>query len=185
MLSLYREQLKAMARSLDQEGLSQTAVAKELGIDQSTVSRWLTNNSRQGDLHNSVSVMQNALPKTRYLVVCDAVEKFCPLDGITFPLIIADPPWNISTPSGEIRRKARRTSVKKNFGLWDSYASEDAYLLAEQVSAGNPQLFHHVTIGLEELGITRIQSHRWQRLHDIPEEHLARYIAECGEEDGN
>jgi len=67
MLSLYREQLKAMARSLDQEGLSQTAVAKELGIDQSTVSRWLTNNSRQGDLHNSVSVMQNALPKTRYI----------------------------------------------------------------------------------------------------------------------
>jgi len=73
MMNLYREELKAMARSLDQEGLSQGAIAKELEIDQSTVSRWLTNNSRQGDLHNTVSVMHHALPKT-YLVVCESVD---------------------------------------------------------------------------------------------------------------
>lgn len=34
---------------------------------------------------------------------------------------------------------------------------------------------------LSELRITELQSHRWQRLFDIPEEHLVRYIAECGE----
>lgn len=51
-------------------------------------------------------------------------------------------------------------------------------LLAEQVRAGNPQLFHHVTIGLEELGITRIQSHRWQLETSVPGDIFERYIAE-------
>ncbi len=36
----YREQLKVVARGLTQEGLSQTAIAKELGMDRRTVGRW-------------------------------------------------------------------------------------------------------------------------------------------------
>jgi hypothetical protein len=35
-------------------------------------------------------------------------------------------------------------------------------MLGEQVTAGNPQLFDDQTIGLNELGISRFQSHRWQ-----------------------
>jgi len=128
MMNLYREQLKAMARSLEQEGLSQAAIAKELEIDQSTVSRWLTNNSRQGDLHNTVSVMHNALPKTRYLVVCQSIEKFRPPDGITFPLIIADPPWNVSDPGHKRERKVRPRPFTKDFGAWDAFKTERAYL---------------------------------------------------------
>ncbi len=39
-------------------------------------------------------------------------------------------------------------------------------MLGEQVSSGNPQLSHDVTIApaptLSDLGISKIQSHRWQ-----------------------
>ena len=39
-MNLYREELKAMARSLDQEGLSQGAIAKELGWSETRVTRY-------------------------------------------------------------------------------------------------------------------------------------------------
>lgn len=48
------------------------------------------------------------------------------------------------------------------------------------IQSGNPQWLHRETIG-NEYGIAKIQSHRWQRLSHIPDEHLSRYIAECGE----
>jgi len=50
-----------------------------------------------------------------------------------------------------------------------------------EIKPGNPQLLHDVTIGitpkLEDFGITRIQSHRWQLEALVPEEKLEQFIA--------
>lgn len=133
-LRLYREQLKAMARALRQEGLAQTAISKELGVDHSTISRWLNSTNGEGQLVHSANVtgnLQNALAKspTRSLVVCQAVERFQPPDGITFPLIIADPPWYISDSGHKRERRVRpNRPFTKDFGEWDTFKSEQAYL---------------------------------------------------------
>jgi len=133
-LNLYREELKAMARSLNHEGLSQIAIGKELGVPQNTISRWLRQNNgkaTQAILANIGDFSQNGLSTathSRYLVVCQAVEKFQPPDGITFPLIIADPPWNISDPGHKRERKVRPRPFTKDFGPWDSFKTDRAYL---------------------------------------------------------
>jgi len=43
-------------------------------------------------------------------------------------------------------------------------------LIPEKVSAGNPQLSHDETIRLDDLGINRMQSHRWQTIANILKE---------------
>jgi len=43
-----------------------------------------------------------------------------------------------------------------------------AEMLSETVRPGNPQLLHDETIGLEEIGVSRIQSHRWQQVAQVP-----------------
>jgi len=102
IMTLYREQLKAMASALDQEGLSQTAIAKELGVTKMTIHRWLNVNSygltsnKMIQLSPAAQNVTSVQTASRYLVVCQSVEKFCPPDSITFPLIIADPPWQYS-----------------------------------------------------------------------------------------
>ena len=133
-MTLYREELKAMARSLDQEGLSQTAIGKELGVDHRTIGRWLSENdgaAKQGilpkDLNNGHNVLSTAT-NSRYLVVCEGVEKFRPPDGLTFPLIIADPPWNVSDPGHKRERKVRPRPFTKDFGSWDAFKTNRAYL---------------------------------------------------------
>lgn len=135
MLSLYREQLKAVARSLRQEGLSQTAIGKELGVPQNTISRWLSQNNGQATqaiMDKAPNVIHNGLSTAvhpHYLVVCQSVEKFRPPDGLTFPLIIADPPWNISDPGHKRERKVRPRPFTKDFGPWDTFKTERAYLI--------------------------------------------------------
>ncbi|GAI95763.1 unnamed protein product, partial [marine sediment metagenome] len=65
-----------------------------------------------------------------YLVVCQSVEKFRPPDGLTFPLIIADPPWYISDPGHKRKREVRpKRPFTKDFGPWDTFKSERAYLI--------------------------------------------------------
>jgi N6-adenosine-specific RNA methylase IME4 len=49
-------------------------------------------------------------------------------------------------------------------------------MLKEQVTPGNPQLLHNATIGLNELGIERTASHRWQKLAEIPEDTFQEFI---------
>ena len=71
----------------DQEGLSQTAIGKELGVNHRTIGRWLSENNdhaTQGILPKGLNNGQNALSISthpRYLVVCQSVEKFRPPDG--------------------------------------------------------------------------------------------------------
>ncbi|MBA7702025.1 hypothetical protein ES703_110776 [subsurface metagenome] len=134
MMTLYRDQLKAMARTLHQEGLSQTAIAKELGVNHRTIGRWLSENNgaaTQGIMPKEPNNGHNALSTgtpPRYLVVCERVEKFRPPDGIAFPLIIADPPWNVSDPGHKRERKVRPRPFTKDFGPWDNFKTDRAYL---------------------------------------------------------
>lgn len=52
-------------------------------------------------------------------------------------------------------------------------------MLEEQVSAGNPQFLHNERIvPLKEIGISEIQSHRWQLEAEIPEETFEQFITE-------
>ena len=133
-LRLYREQLKAMARSLGQEGLHQGSIAKELGVSQRTISNWLSTNgdnskeaiiAKMGDASNNCLSVETT---RHYLVVCQTVEKFRPPDGIIFPLIIADPPWNVSDPGHKRERKVRPRPFTKDFGSWDAFKTNRAYL---------------------------------------------------------
>jgi N6-adenosine-specific RNA methylase IME4 len=52
-------------------------------------------------------------------------------------------------------------------------------LLGETVRAGNPQLLQGVTIGRLPEGITRIQSHRWQRIASVSDEEFERELAKA------
>lgn len=134
MLNAYRDMLKAEARARALAGESQTAIAKALGVDQPTVSRWLKADGRAKQLMQDaypVQVMQDALPTStppRYLVVQGTVEKFQPPEGVTFPLIIADPPWNVSDVGHIRERKVRPRPFTKDFGPWDAFTSDKAYL---------------------------------------------------------
>jgi len=49
-------------------------------------------------------------------------------------------------------------------------------IIPEKISAGNPQLLHDETIGLNELGINRTQSHRWQAIASVPEDDFEEHI---------
>lgn len=132
--SNYRELLKGTARALRQEGLSQSEIAREMGVPQRTISDWLKLNHGEdtiAKIANSGVISENRLsttPAPRYLVVQGSVEKFRPPDGVAFPLIIADPPWNVSDPGHKRERKVRPRPFTKDFGPWDSFRSDRAYL---------------------------------------------------------
>ena len=130
----YRQQLKAMARSLRQEGLSQTAIARELGVPRQTITRWLNMKQQPDQIAQNEQTMSNAQnglstpTAPRYLVVQGSVEKFRPPEGVMFPLIIADPPWNVSDPGHKRDRKVRPRPFTKDFGTWDRFSGDRAYL---------------------------------------------------------
>ena len=95
--NLYLAQLKRMARSLHQEGLSQTEIGKELGVPQCTISRWLKGQPMQTAY--SEPVMQKALstaPAPRYLVVrCDWLK--LPAEQGTSAILVQE---GVSSQSG-------------------------------------------------------------------------------------
>lgn len=102
---------------------------------QATVSRWLKDGHSQlmQDATNG-SGMHNALStKTHYHIANCRLEHFQPPQGLTFPLIIADPPWNVSDPGHQRERTARpNRPFTKDFGQWDWYENDQVYLEATQ-----------------------------------------------------
>ncbi len=131
----YRDQLRAITRSLRQEGLSQADIARELEVPRRTIARWLklspTEDTR-AILANQPLSGQNGLATqipVRYLVLQQNVENFQPPDRVAFPLIIADPPWYVSDPGHKRERRVRpNRPFTKDFGPWDAFSSERAYL---------------------------------------------------------
>ena len=130
-LTLERQGLKQQAIILRKMGWTQQKIADNIGVPQRTVSFWFSSNDNTGILAKRRSSSNNAtsnnIAKPTFLSWCGKVEDFFPAGGIKFDLIIADPPWNISINS-EINRKARSRSLKKSFGEWDFFSSDDAYL---------------------------------------------------------
>ncbi len=130
-LSLHRAGLKEEAIVLRKMGWSQQRIADQIEVPRQSLSRWFAQNGmpaivgkRGNHAHNPKA---NIMSKPAFLSWCGKVEDFEPENKVGFDLIIADPPWNVSTQS-EIRRKARPRSVKRNFGIWDFFPSDDAYL---------------------------------------------------------
>jgi hypothetical protein len=131
----YTTQYRLMAKGLAAEGWSQTAIARELRVPQQTIDRWLNSSHVQITRNeNSGENAQSGLSgKPRYHIANCRLEDFTPPEGITFPLIIADPPWNVSDPGHKRERTARpRRPFTKDFGEWDWYKNDQAYLDATQ-----------------------------------------------------
>ena len=51
-------------------------------------------------------------------------------------------------------------------------------LLRDTVRAGNPQLLHDATISLDDLGIEKTASHRWQSVANLAEAVFEAYLSE-------
>lgn len=132
-LSPERIQLKEQAIVLRKMGWAQQRIADNIGVPRQTVGYWFAKNGLSTNVGKSRRFAKNHkrdnVSKPTFFSWCGRIENFQPDGEIGFDLIIADPPWNISATNSEIHRKARRTSVKKDFGLWDSYANEDTYLV--------------------------------------------------------
>ena len=222
-LSPERIQLKEQAIVLRKMGWTQQAIADQIGVPQPTLNRWFIHNAlpsiadkRGRNIHNAKAKKVN---KTAFLSWCGKLEDFQPEGDILFDLIIADPPWNISDPGHKRERKVRPRPFTKDFGPWDTFKTERAYLakcrqwLKKQKAGWNALnaglemklraerrlgelleeqarepgdtdktiISHDVILSpkLSELSVSLMQSHRWQRLFHIPEEHLVRYIAEA------
>ena len=133
-LNLYREELKNSVNSQLERGFGVNTISEKLGVDHRTISNWLSTNGCDGKeaiIAKMGNVSNNCLSVRtipHYLVVCQTVEKFRPPDGITFPLIIADPPWNVSDPGHKRERKVRPRPFTKDFGPWDAFKTDRAYL---------------------------------------------------------
>jgi len=131
-LNSERVQLKAQAIILHKMGWTQQRIAEHIGVPRGTLKHWLGHNSKPSNVTKRGKIghipIASNMTKLTFLSWCGHIEDFQPENNILFDLIVADPPWNISIPKSEIHRKARRTSVKKDFGLWDSYTSADDYL---------------------------------------------------------
>jgi DNA modification methylase len=127
----YSTQYQLYAKGLTAEGWSQTAIAKELRVDRTTVTKWLKNGHSQLETtsHYSADVTKSLSTKTHYHIANRLLEDFQPPQGLTFPLIIADPPWNVSDP-GHLRERTARPKrpFTKDIGGWDHYEKDQAYL---------------------------------------------------------
>ncbi|MBA7700827.1 hypothetical protein ES703_109552 [subsurface metagenome] len=62
--------------------LSQTAIAKELGVPRRTIGDWPNGSSKEAKSATIPQTAKSAYLNSRYLVVCQSVEKFWPFSGI-------------------------------------------------------------------------------------------------------
>lgn len=139
-LTVEREQLKAHAVTLRRQGWTESAIACELKIPRTTVAGWLMQvfdeNStmgktvkswRNGGNRNRANVGKNLSFKS----FLGAIEDF--QTDIKFPLIIADPPWNISVENSmqftfTDKKGKVHTPMKRDFGSWDFIGDDADYL---------------------------------------------------------
>ena len=135
-MNSYKFSMVTQAQSLSQAGLSQGQIGEALGMCHQTISNWLKVDLEEArkQIIGKRPIGANNLLSTRrpgrYLVVGAAVEKFRPPEGVgPFSLVIADPPWNVSDVGHSRERTARpKRAFTKDFGAWDAFPSERAYL---------------------------------------------------------
>src|SRR3990167_1101576 len=137
-----REALRVHAISLHKLGWTQTAIAKETGVPRRTAGDWVG-----GKVRHAISTKSAGLERNGELAIsssggfvpifkswCGRIEDFKPDDGIRFRIVLADPPWNISTKLGDFtfvdRNGKPHTPMVRDFGKWDAFNSHHDYLNA-------------------------------------------------------
>jgi DNA modification methylase len=135
-----RQQIKAHAITLRKQGWTEQAIADELMVPRTTLAEWLQrhfdDNStlgntvkawRNDDNHNTSIVVRN-LEVSSFLGKLEDLQT-----DKKFPLIIADPPWNVSVENSmqftfKDKNGKKHTDMKRNFGNWDFQGSDEEYL---------------------------------------------------------
>jgi len=83
-------------------GWTQQRIADYIGVPRQTLTRWFAHNGLSSKVSKYTPFAHNAkamnVSKPTFLSWCGRIEDFQPVGDICFDLIIADPPWNISTP---------------------------------------------------------------------------------------
>ncbi len=127
-LTLEHQGLKQEAKRLAKAGWIGTDIAKRVGVSQPTISRWLgMHNTERRLVNNRAVVMQNT---PSYIVHNSPIEEYSPRDGVRFRLIVADPPWAVSTKGARIKIPTQARPASKDFGAWDHFKSDKEYYSA-------------------------------------------------------
>jgi DNA modification methylase len=135
-----REQKKSHAITLRKQGWTEQAIAEHLIIPQRTISLWLSdnfsNNDTLGNTAKSWKVSNNnrrdiSAKNLEFQSFLGTLEDF--ETDKRFPLIIADPPWNISVENSMQftfldKNGNKHTDMKRNFGSWDFMGDDQSYL---------------------------------------------------------
>ena|SRR3990167_1619042 len=144
-----REALRVHAISLHKLGWTQTAIAKETGVPRRTAGDWVG-----GKVRHAISTKSAGLERNGELAIsssggfvpifkswCGRIEDFKPDDGIRFRLVLADPPWNISTKLGDFTFVDRNGKQHRQliFDLWLAGETERAIAAA----LDQPKTFIH------------------------------------------
>ena len=131
-----RQQKKAHAITLRKQGWTERAIAKELTLPRQTLSRWFIAHNdtfhitgRQGLYDHNPT--HGLVGKTQFRSFLGQLEDF--QTNTPFPLIIADPPWNISVENSmqftfKDKNGKAHTPMKRDFGAWDFMGSDNDYL---------------------------------------------------------
>ncbi len=151
-LSPERKELKAHAITLRKMGWTEQAIADEIGTPRRTVADWLISvfgdNNTLGNTAKAWSIGDKPrkdkpaiIPELRSFL--GSIEEF--ETDIKFPLIIADPPWNISVANSmafNFTDKAGRkhTPMTRDFGAWDFQGDRGEYL--QQITIWLEKLYH-------------------------------------------
>lgn len=135
-----RQQLKEHAITLRKQGWTEQAIADEIKVKRPTISVWLRSYfDNNAILGNTSKSWQNDNNRRRALIskylhfqsFLGKLEDFN--TDIKFPLIIADPPWNISVENSmqftfRDKNGNKHTDMKRNFGDWDFQGNDADYL---------------------------------------------------------
>lgn len=127
-----REEKKAHAITLRKQGWTERAIAKELRIANVTAHRYVLH-VKANDMKQSINMLHNATPtmEQNFKTFNGRLEDFT--TDIRFPLIIADPPWNVSVEGSmnftfKQKNGKQHTPMLRNFGSWDFHESDEQYL---------------------------------------------------------
>ena len=135
-----RQQKKAHAITLRRQGWTEARIAEELEVPQTTLSYWLIMDFSENTTIGNVAKMPRfnknrrigkIVKNLQFRSFLGKLEDF--QTDIKFPLIIADPPWNISVENSmqftfTDKKGKAHTPMKRDFGSWDFIGDDAAYL---------------------------------------------------------
>ncbi|MBV6343312.1 DNA methyltransferase [Candidatus Magnetobacterium casense] len=136
-----RKQIRAHAVTLRKQGWTERAIAHELNLSKTAIHKYLVTAGVSG-IRDHKAPMVTFKPRTQvtkgveFHSFLGKVEDF--QTELRFPLIIADPPWNISVENSmqftftDTNGKPH-TPMKRDFGSWDFMGDDASYLSKVEV----------------------------------------------------